>query len=95
MDPDRLEDWLRRFQRSVVRLKGFVKVPGRDGWQELQWIMGSLAITPYKGGRQSRAQIVVIGRRVPWERFLKGLAECLVRPPRQTKRWSRTRRKRP
>jgi G3E family GTPase len=95
VDPDRLEDWLRRFQRSVVRLKGFVKVPGREGWQELQWVMGSLAITPYKGARQSHAQIVVIGRRVPWERFLKGLEECLVRPPRQTTRWSRAKRRRP
>jgi G3E family GTPase len=95
VDPNRLEDWLRRFQRSVVRLKGFVKVSGRDGWQELQWVMGALAITPYQGARQSHAQIVVIGRRVPWERFLKGLEECLVRPPRQTKRWSRTRRNRP
>lgn len=95
VDPDRLEDWLRRFQRSVVRLKGFVKVPGRAGWQELQWIMGALAITPYRGAEQSRAKIVVIGRRVPWERFLKGLEDCLVRPPRQTKRWNRARRRQP
>ncbi len=94
VDSDRLEDWLRRFQRSVVRLKGFVKVHGRDGWQELQWIMGSLSITPYKGVKQSRGKIVVIGRRVPWERFLKGLEDCLVRPPRQTTRWSRAKRRR-
>lgn len=95
VDPDRLEDWLRRFQRSVVRLKGFVKVPGRDGWQDLQWIMGSLAITPYKGAKQSRARIVVIGRRVPWQRFLEGLERCLVRPKRQTTRWSRAKRREP
>ena len=95
VDPDRLEAWLTRFQRSVVRLKGFVRVQGSAGLQEVQWIMGSLAITPYLGARRSQATIVVIGRRVPWERFLKGLEECLVRPPRQTKRWSRARRKRP
>lgn len=88
LDPDRLEAWLMRFQRSVVRLKGFVKVQGRDGLQEVQWIMGSLAMTPYKGAKQSRAMIVVIGRRVPWERFLKGVEDCLVKPPRQTRRWS-------
>jgi G3E family GTPase len=93
LDPDRLEAWLARFQRSVVRLKGFVKVQGREGLQEVQWIMGSLAITPYKGAKQSEAKLVVIGRRVPWERFLKGLAECLVRLPRKTKRGSGARRR--
>jgi len=95
VNADRLEGWLRRFQRSVVRLKGFVKVPGRDGWQELQWIMGSFSITPYSGAKQLQAKIVVIGRRVPWERFLKGLEDCLVRPPRQTMHSSRARRRRP
>lgn len=94
VDPDRLENWLRRFRRSVVRLKGFVKVHGRHGWHELQWTMGSLAITPYKGAKQSHAKIVVIGRRVPWERFLKGLEHCLVRPPRPIKRRAPARRRR-
>lgn len=94
IDADCLEAWLTRFQRSVIRLKGYVRVHGRNGLQELQWIMGRLAITPYHGEKQSQAKIVVIGRRVPWERFLKGLEECLVRPRRQTKRWSRARRKR-
>jgi len=91
-DPVRLEAWLKRFERSVIRMKGFVKVQGRNGFQELQWIMGSLALTPYRGVRQSQARLVVIGRRVPWQRFLEGLETCLVRPARrrkrQTKRWS-------
>lgn len=39
-DPVRLKAWLKRFERSVVRIKGFVKVQGRTGFQELQWIMG-------------------------------------------------------
>ena len=91
-DPVRLEAWLRRFQRSVVRMKGFVKIHGRKGFQELQWVMGSLTITPYRGASQSQARLVVIGRRVSWQRFLEGLETCLLRPARpkkrQTKRWS-------
>ncbi|MGH7217569.1 MAG: CobW family GTP-binding protein [Nitrospiraceae bacterium] len=92
-DPELLEEWLRRFQRSVIRLKGFVKVTGRTGFQEVQWVMGSLSITPYVGLKQSQAKVVVIGRRVPWQRFLGGLERCLVRPKRQTKRWSRASRR--
>ena len=91
-DPVRLEAWLKRFERSVIRMKGFVKVQGRTGFQELQWIMGSLALTPYRGGRPSQARLVVIGRRIPWQRFLEGLEMCLVKPARrrkrQTARWS-------
>ncbi len=100
-DPVRLEAWLKRFERSVIRMKGFVKVQGRTGFQELQWIMGSLALTPYRGVRQSQARLVVIGRRVPWQRFLEGLETCLVKPvrrtnhqkKRQTTRWSGTTRR--
>lgn len=89
VDPVRMEVWLRRYARSVVRLKGFVRVAGRTGFHEVQWIMGSFSVTPYAGSAQSRAQIVVIGRRVAWQRFLEGLERCLVRPTRRT---SRTRR---
>jgi G3E family GTPase len=85
-DPVRLEAWLKRFQRSVIRMKGFVRVRGLEGFQELQWIMGSLALTPHTGAKQSQARLVVIGRRVPWQRFLEGLETCLVRPARQTHR---------
>jgi len=85
-DPVRLEACLKRFERSVIRMKGFVKVQGQTGYQELQWIMGSLALTPYRGGKQSQARLVVIGRRVPWQRFLEGLETCLVRPARRRKR---------
>jgi G3E family GTPase len=92
-DPVRLEAWLKRFQRSVIRMKGFVNVQGREGFQELQWVMGSLALTPYTGAKQSEARLVVIGRHVPWQRFLEGLETCLVRrisrTKRQTKRWNR------
>jgi G3E family GTPase len=85
-DPVRLEAWLKRFQRSVIRMKGFVRVRGLEGFQELQWIMGSLALTPHTGAKQSQARLVVIGRRVPWQRFLEGLETCLVRPARRTHR---------
>ncbi len=91
-DPVLLEAWLKRFQRSVIRMKGFVTVHGLEGFQELQWVMGSLALTPYHGRTPSQAMVVVIGRRVLWQRFLEGLETCLVKPvrqtKRQTKRWS-------
>ena len=81
-DPELLEAWLKRFQRSVVRFKGFVKVAGQKGLQEVQWVMGSLSIVPYVGSKQSQAKVVVIGRRVQWQRFLEGLERCLVQPKR-------------
>ena len=84
VDPARMEVWLRRYGRSVVRLKGFVRVAGKTGFQEVQWILGSFSMTPYTGSRQSRAKIVVIGRRVAWQRFLEGLEHCLVRPKRRS-----------
>ncbi len=78
-EPERLERWLKRYQRSVVRLKGYARVQGRRGMQDVQWVMGSLTIAPYQGAKQSQAKIVVIGRRVAWQRFLEGLEHCLVR----------------
>lgn len=94
-DPELLEALLKRFQRSVVRFKGFVKVAGHKGLQEVQWVMGSLSIVPYVGSKQSQAKVVVIGRRVQWQRFLEGLERCLVQPKRQTKRWSQAKRNKP
>jgi G3E family GTPase len=92
VDPVRMEAWLRRYARSVVRLKGFVRVAGKTGFHEVQWIMGSFAVIPYVGTKQSRAKIVVIGRRVAWQRFLEGLEHCLVRPKRRPARVRPTRR---
>lgn len=87
-NPDRLKAMLLRYQRTVLRLKGFIRVEGQTGFHEVQWIMGSFAITPYRGSKPSQATIVVIGRRVAWDRFLNSLEHCLVRPKRQTNRWS-------
>lgn len=81
-EPERLERWLKRYQRSVLRLKGYARVQGRQGMQEVQWVMGALSIAPYRGAKQSQAKIVVIGRRVAWQRFLEGLEQCLVQPER-------------
>lgn len=85
-EPERLERWLKRYQRSVVRLKGYARVQGRQGMQEVQWVMGALSIAPYRGAKQSQAKIVVIGRRVAWQRFLEGLERCLVWPRRRVVR---------
>lgn len=89
VDPARMEAWLKRYAQSVVRLKGFIRVAGKTGFHEVQWILGSFSVTPYIGRRQFHAKIVVIGRRVSWQRFLEGLEHCLVRPKRRTTRWRR------
>jgi G3E family GTPase len=86
VDPARMEAWLKRYARSVVRLKGFIRVAGKTGFHEVQWILGSFSVTPYIGRRQSHAKIVLIGRRVAWQRFLEGLEHCLVRPRRRVVR---------
>ncbi|MCP9453519.1 MAG: GTP-binding protein [Nitrospira sp.] len=95
IDLERFERWLTRYQRSVVRLKGYVRIDGRSGFQEVQWVLGRLSVTPYRGQEPSQAAIVVIGRRVPWASFLDSLEDCLVRPRRQTARWSQTKRRTP
>ena len=35
VDPARMETWLRRCPRSVLRLKGFVRVVGKTGFHEV------------------------------------------------------------
>jgi hypothetical protein len=95
VDSALVKGWLLRFQRSVIRLKGFVRVAGRTGLQEVQWVMGAFSVTPYAGPKRSQAKIVIIGRRVPWQRFLEGFERYLVRPNRQTKRSNQRRRRKP
>ncbi len=89
VDPPRLEAWLRRYARSVLRLKGFVRINGKKGFHEVQWVMGGFSVTPCTRGKPSRAAIVTIGRRVVWKRFLNGLERCLVRRGRRTSPRSR------
>lgn len=81
VDLPALEKLLRRFG-SVYRAKGLVRVEGREGFHELQWVPPSLEAHPYPAEPPEMGELVVIGRRVPWDRFFRGLEACLVRPPR-------------
>ncbi|HTS55085.1 MAG TPA: GTP-binding protein [Burkholderiales bacterium] len=77
MDLDRLETVLCRY-RSVLRLKGFVRTPAAPGLHEVQWVPGAMEVRRYQGRRRPPAEIVVIGRRIPWERLLRALNRCAV-----------------
>lgn len=79
---DRLEALARRFPRSLVRMKGIVRVPGEDLPREVQWSAGLFRSRPF-GAPITEPYLVAIGRRLSWDRFLDGLEECLVRRPRR------------
>ncbi len=83
VDEKKLRALLGRYRRSLVRLKGAVRLVGRRGLHEVQWVPGRLALAPYSGPRR-RSQLVIIGRRLPWERFFEGLGRCVVRRRRRS-----------
>ena len=76
VNPDKLAALLRRYRRSVYRRKGFVKVPGSRQWHEVQWVPGCLEVRPYRGPKRLPAHLIVVGRRIPWERFFIALDQC-------------------
>jgi G3E family GTPase len=82
VDLARLQSLLDRYRRSVIRAKGFVRVPGFDKIQEVQWAGGLLNFQSAQGAHES--QLVVIGRRVPWSGFMEGLDECTVSKPKKS-----------
>jgi G3E family GTPase len=78
VDLARLQSLLERHHRSVVRAKGFLRVPGFPEMQEIQWAGGFLNFQNARGRQKS--QLVVIGRRVPWTGFMEGLDACALSP---------------
>ena len=84
--PDTLATLLQRYRRSVYRLKGFVKLPGSRQWHEVQWVPGALEVRPYSGPKRLPAHLVVVGRRVPWERFFAALDQCTEPLPHRARR---------
>ena len=78
---------------SVYRAEGLARVGGREGAQELQWVPPSLEARPCPAEPPERGELVVIGRRVPWDRFCRDLEACLVRPPRSRARAEKDRRR--
>lgn len=76
------EKLLRRYG-SVYRAKGLVRLESREGFHELQWVPPALEVSPYPAEHPEMGELVVIGRRVPWDRLFRGLEACLVRPARR------------
>jgi len=81
VDVEALERLLGRYN-SVFRAKGLVQPMGREGFHELQWVPRRLDLQAYPATPPETGELVVIGRRVPWDRFFRGLEACLVRPGR-------------
>lgn len=83
VDLDRLEALLRRFPKTLVRLKGFVFVEADDMPRALQWSQKAarLSVEPFSGDIEL-GYLAVIGRRISWDRFLDGLERSLVRRTR-------------
>ena len=78
LDLGKLEATLRRF-KSVVRVKGFVRVAGAPGLHQVQWVPLALEAQRHHG-RPFRPHLVLIGHRAPWERFLTAFDECAGPP---------------
>lgn len=86
VDMTKLERLVRRYPRALVRLKGLVAVPDDPRAHEVQWTGTSFVAKPYPHPVE-RPYLVAIGRRLPWDRFLDAVADCLVRVlPRPRKR---------
>jgi G3E family GTPase len=83
IDLEPLEDLLYRHRVSIVRMKGFVRTIAQRGLQQVQWVPGALDVAPYRGRRRIDPYIVVIGRRVPWNRFFERLDACIPAPKRK------------
>ena len=78
VDLERLEALVRRHPKSLVRLKGLVAVPNDDRPHEIQWTGTTFDAKPFTSD-VGRPYLVAIGRRLRWDDFLDGLADCLVR----------------
>jgi len=82
---DRLEALARRFPRTLVRMKGLVRVANEARAFEIQWTPGQFRVRPYDG-EVAEPYLVVIGRRLVWDRFFDGLDACLERKRRRSPR---------
>jgi G3E family GTPase len=83
LDIPKVVGLLGRHRRSVVRLKGFVRTVQHRGLQEVQWVPGSFEVRPYAAPRRDGARLIIIGRRLAWDRFLEGLDRCVAHPRRK------------
>jgi G3E family GTPase len=74
---DRLARLLETHDRKLARVKGFIRVAGTWGFQELQWVPGAIEVKPRKKTKGIRSHLVVLGRDMDWDEFATGLDDCV------------------
>jgi G3E family GTPase len=90
VDLERFESLLRRYPRSLLRLKGFVYVTEDERPRCVQWYAGAHGLgVEVHASEVEVGYVSAIGRHIDWDRFADGLGECIVRPPRRTVRGPR------
>jgi G3E family GTPase len=80
IDLARVEDLFNRYRVSVLRAKGLVHSLSARQMQEIQWVPGSFTVQPYQHDKPVHPHIVMIGRRVPWQRVFEQLDACVLSP---------------
>jgi G3E family GTPase len=85
LDLDRIEDFLsgvlQVYGTKLMRYKGVLNIQGmkqRVVLQGVHMLMGSDAGSPWKPGEKRESKIVFIGRDMPKEVLLDGLAQCVA-----------------
>jgi len=85
LDLDRIEDFLggvlQVYGTKLMRYKGVLNIQGmkqRVVLQGVHMLMGSDAGSPWKPGEKRESKIVFIGRDMPKELLLDGLAQCVA-----------------
>jgi G3E family GTPase len=73
---------VRRFPKTLARLKGVVRVTDDERPREVQYSPGNLQVR-VSTAPPAAPYLVAIGRRIVWDRFLDGIDACVVRPPRR------------
>jgi G3E family GTPase len=86
LELDALKSLLSRYNRSIVRAKGIIRIAREPGPWEVQWVPGQLTAEPYTGARRIKSQFVMIGRGVQWSKFVAGLEKCVVSTESNRKR---------
>jgi G3E family GTPase len=74
-----LKKWLLSLPKSVVRVKGFVRLAGRSGYSEVQATPGRHIITPFMGYPEEQGVLVLIAHPMRADGLVRRLQECIAR----------------
>jgi G3E family GTPase len=73
-----LKKWLRTLPRSVIRVKGFVKLKDHKGLFEVQATHRQSSITPFSSEGRPRPIIIVIAHPMRTDGLFRGLQRCVA-----------------